>query len=399
MCTTSKKKVVKTQTNLFNTAHLINTMEVYKDYENADTVSLDTLALEELLQEERTREISRLNSLSKKVCYLHTDIIYYRNTKSKIGSACYDTWRTLIKKIGGTPNCWRYLGYILGVTQDDLNYIMNSVKDDQADMVLKVFRQNEKATLDKILEALVKMERYDILKAIEDPLLIISQHFNKDDSGYHSGSKNTGHREIITLKNLANDLPPALNKNIVPNNPKKPNDKSLQPSTTKNEKALNETPILFLTYAQDGLPTAINIQEYVGNWLEIEGVKVITLNNKREEIYQNPEKYIRDYFEKADFVVPIITSGYLEQIKSHQPNVPNTSENLDHKYVNFIYNLIVNHYIHATGCLNRKVRSVLPQNANVDVIRSITMYPDLLPWTYETSFDEQFQSFLKKMYL
>lgn len=195
-------------------------------------------------------------------------------------------------------------------------YIMNSVKDDQADMVLKVFRQNEKATLDKILEALVKMQRYDILKAIEDPLLTISQHFNKEDSGYHSGSKNTGHREIITLKNLANDLPPVLNKNVVSEDPKKPKDKSLQPSNKKTEKALNEKPILFLTYAQDGLPTAINLQEYVDNWLEVEGVKVITLNNKREEIYQNPEKYIRDYFEKVRKSKHFISYVYLSYIST-----------------------------------------------------------------------------------
>lgn len=94
--------------------------------------------------------------------------------------------------------------------------------------------------------------------------------------------------------------------------------------------------------------------------------------------------------------MPIITTGYLERIKSHSPQVPSTNDNLDFKYVNFIYNLIISHYIHATGCLNEKVRSVLPSNADVDVLREITMYPDLLPWTYETSFDDNFKAFLKK---
>lgn len=101
------------------------------------------------------------------------------------------------------------------------------------------------------------------------------------------------------------------------------------------------------------------------------------------------------YFQ-ADYIVPIITTGYINEITSNNKNIPNTTENLDHKYVNFIYNLIVNNYIHATGCLNRKVRSVLPQNANVDLFSRMTMYPDLLPWTYETNFDEQFQEFLRK---
>lgn len=99
---------------------------------------------------------------------------------------------------------------------------------------------------------------------------------------------------------------------------------------------------------------------------------------------------------QADFVVPIITSGYLQEIKSHSSSVPNTSDNLDSKYVNFIYNLIINHYIHASGCMNKKVRSVLPKNVNVDVLRSVTLYPDLMPWTFETNFDQQFKAFLKQ---
>lgn len=179
---------------------------------------------------------------------------------------------------------------------------MAQVSDDQTDMVLKVFRQSEKATIDKIVDAFIKLQRYDILKSLEDPLCNIAQYFSKHDSGYQSNEKSAGHREIVRLKNMANDLPPALNNNMViqekdPNKNKKP---MIKPSTNKKELIKNDTPILFLTYAQDGLPTAINIQDYVDSWSDIQGVKVITLNCKRDEIYQNPEKFIREYFEKVD---------------------------------------------------------------------------------------------------
>lgn len=177
---------------------------------------------------------------------------------------------------------------------------MAQVKDDQTDMVLKVFRQSEKATIDKIVDAFIKLQRYDILKSLDDPLCNIAQYFNKNDSGYQSNEKSTGHREIVRLKNMVNDLPPALNNNMV--SQEKDPDKHrpmMKPSTNKKELIKNDTPILFLTYAQDGLPTAINIQEYVDSWTDIEGVKVITLNCKRDEIYQNPEKFIREYFEKV----------------------------------------------------------------------------------------------------
>lgn len=371
-------------------------MEVQSEYGDADTISIDTLVLEQMVQKERSKEITELQSLSKKVCFLHTNLLYYRHATSAMGSACYQLWVTLLKKVGGTRNGWRELGYSLGLSQDDLDYIMHSVNEDPVDVVLEVFRQNDNATIDKILDALTKLERYDILKSIEKPLCEIAQYFNKDDSGYQSKSSgDTVKREIVTIK-LPNRLPAPLSKKVVIDNkdPKKP--KQLRKAATTNEPVVNDSPILFLTYSQDGFPTALNIQEYVENWLDVPNVQVITLNNRRGELYQNPEKFIREYFEKADIIIPIITTGYIEQIKSHNPAVPNTSDNLDHKYVNFIYNLIVNHYIHASGCLNKRVRSVLPQNANVDLFMSITMYPDLMPWTYETNFDEQFKAFLKK---
>ncbi|XP_014357593.2 uncharacterized protein LOC106710120 [Papilio machaon] len=376
-------------------------MEYLKDYDNADTISIDTLALEEAVQNEREREILELSSLSKKVCFLHTSILYYRNAKSKLGATCHEAWRTLIKKIGGTPNTWRELGYSLGISQDDLDYIMSTVREDPADTVLKVFMQNENATLDKILDALVKMKRFDILKSIDDPFSILSQSFCKEDSGYHSGSKTSGTREIISFtKNLTNDLPPALNKSMVIKESKRPDKPTLRPPIkTVDTKIEKDHPILFLTFTEDGWATAVNIKQYVENWTDVPAVSVITLNERRDEVYQNPEKFIREYFEKADLIVPIITTGYLNEIRSHTPRVQNTIDNLDFKYASFIYKLIINHYIHASGCLNEKVRSVLPQNAEVNVLTDIRMYPDLTPWTYEENFDETFKVFLNKEYL
>lgn len=100
---------------------------------------------------------------------------------------------------------------------------------------------------------------------------------------------------------------------------------------------------------------------------------------------------------QAYYIVPIITPGYLEEIKSCNPIMPSTSDNLDCKYANFTYNLIVNQYMHVTGCLNKKVRSVLPNNTDVRVVMNISLYPDLMPWTHELSVDEQFKCFLKRV--
>ena len=95
--------------------------DLLQDFDNADTISIDTLALEEALLEERTNEISELNNLSLKVTYLHTSLLYYLNAKTKTGTVCYEAWKTLVKKVGGSPNTWKDLGYALEISHDDLN--------------------------------------------------------------------------------------------------------------------------------------------------------------------------------------------------------------------------------------------------------------------------------------
>lgn len=180
---------------------------------------------------------------------------------------------------------------------------MNTVKEDPADVVLKVYMQNEKGTLDKILDAFVKMKRYDILKAIDEPLSNLAQCFNKDDSGYHSNSNSEAKQEIISYtKDLLNDLPLALSKKFLhkEKDPNKPDKPSLRPSAKIEEKEFkSDSPILFLTFMEDGLPTAYNIKYSVDNWTDVPGITVITLNDRKDEVYQNPEKFIREYFEKV----------------------------------------------------------------------------------------------------
>lgn len=47
-----------------------------------------------------------------------------------MGATCYEAWKTLVKKVGGSPNTWKDLGYTLGIKQEDLDvcsvqYVMN----------------------------------------------------------------------------------------------------------------------------------------------------------------------------------------------------------------------------------------------------------------------------------
>lgn len=94
-------------------------------YNNADTISMDTLYLEEKLKEDRSKEITKLKTLGKTVSNLHTDILYYRNASTQRGAMCNEARQSLVKYIGGSPNTWRELGYALGVAQEDLSVSLN----------------------------------------------------------------------------------------------------------------------------------------------------------------------------------------------------------------------------------------------------------------------------------
>lgn len=166
--------------------------------------------------------------------------------------------------------------------------------------------QDDKATLDKILDGFVKMKRYDILKKLDQPLSDLALCFNKEDSksdtGYHSNSKECSEREIISFtKNISIHLPPALNRSLIlkeqePNQPFQP--QKMQ-KINKIEEVPNDTQILLLTYTEDGLETALNIQDKVNNWSDDLNVVAITLNDRKEDVLQNPEKFIREYFKKV----------------------------------------------------------------------------------------------------
>lgn len=99
----------------------IHFREGLKDFENADTISIDTLALEEMVLEERAKEIDVLETLGKKVSCLHTNLLYYRQPKTKMGIICYDIWKIIIKKVGGVHRSWRNLGEHLSIPPEDLD--------------------------------------------------------------------------------------------------------------------------------------------------------------------------------------------------------------------------------------------------------------------------------------
>lgn len=186
--------------------------------------------------------------------------------------------------------------------------------------------QSEDATLDKVINAFIKMERYDILKSIEDPLLDLAHFFNKEDSksdtGYHSGPKQEENKQIISLTDIPNDLPPVLrSKNsILDEKPPEQNKPEEKKPRKVQKKVKNDTPVLLLTFAEDGQEAALNIQNRINEWPEdFPTVTVLTLNDNKEDVLQNPECFIRQYFEK---VITTISFSYGSRNHVATPGYP-----------------------------------------------------------------------------
>lgn len=97
-------------------------------YPDPDTITIDTLVLEDMVKQEWTKEITELNSLSKKSCNLHADLLYYRHATSAMGSSCYELWKRILTQVGGSPNTWRELGLLLGIDSNKLNVSINLIR-------------------------------------------------------------------------------------------------------------------------------------------------------------------------------------------------------------------------------------------------------------------------------
>lgn len=94
--------------------------------------------------------------------------------------------------------------------------------------------------------------------------------------------------------------------------------------------------------------------------------------------------------------MPIITEGYMEAIKSPTALCSSSTNNIDCTYARFIYTLMSSHYINGTGCINKKIRSIMPQSVNKKVLGELYKYPHLQVWMSENEIDKFLITYFKK---
>ena len=174
---------------------------------------------------------------------------------------------------------------------------------DPADIVFKLYMQDEQATINNIVEKLAEMERFDILSRSQKQLLKLSKAFMVVDSGYQSNSSDD--KQVISYtKCLLKGLPPALCKKFVhrdKKDPNKPSKQKLRPSVPIDRVNSGDNMTLFITYTEDGQLTSSSIKYYVDSWIDMPNVQVVTLNDSKNEMCENPEQFVRNCFEKVIF--------------------------------------------------------------------------------------------------
>lgn len=366
--------------------------------ENLNTGEIILEELQNKLSEQWKSNLEGLRELGDKVQDLHASFLFYRNANSEVAKLCTEAYKVLILMIGGTPKSnmfdgWKEFGINLDLHLEDINYIENGLNTMCCtEAVLRVFIQDEEATLDKIANALVKMDRFDILQNLkiiltELPRLLKNEESNSD-VGYISSSWSSNTTGVIIKPVfVANNLPEVLK--LADSNQQKDfnigSTNSFEYSDGINNCSKRNQ--VLLTFAKSGSYIANHICHTVKNRFPY--IDIFTLEDKRQEIQVDTDNYVKRYCTEVDYICPIITEDYLHKISNTQNDEP--GENFDLKYARFIYTLITSRYIHETGCCNVKVRPILPSYADDRTIMDVCRHQILTQYIWE----DDFQTFLK----
>lgn len=260
--------------------------------------------------------------------HVHASFLFYRDKiqTELVPQHCQNIYTSLVKRIGGTGENqflagWKDLGYHLGVTGEELNvgficicanfidmviahsyirmfqYIENSIKSCPTDIVLKVFCQHDDSTFDKLIQALLTLNRLDVIEGMYTPLqnllnTLIKNYDVESDHGYHTDtSKNE--KQIIKPSFYASNLPQVLKRSD------KNFEKDVDGDVDSFAMPVVTKPSVLLTYEDDGLLIANKVSEILKN----HNINIISLESEKSRVVLNPEHFIRHYFDEVMYYI------------------------------------------------------------------------------------------------
>ncbi|XP_011253471.1 uncharacterized protein LOC105249590 [Camponotus floridanus] len=276
----------------------------------------------------------------------------------------YDGWQEFAAYMGLTMEQIRCIDYDFKGLQDPTYY------------VLLTYIQSPEATMDKIFSALQKMQRFDIINQIKDYVCdlinVLSQcatneGFEIIQPGYLPKAP------LVLSPILTRECKSGMKQNELKCTPY-----DIQQKNTKQRYGC----IVMLTFADDGLPTAECITKIFRS--KQPRIGVLILQEQEKGVYSRAEEFIDDCFKQVDYIIPILTRGYIERI-NNIAKIHEIYNNLDEKYLKYIYSLLRYEYV-KNQCCNNRVRCIVPDKDVCTVVRA-NLHPTLQAWFRESDID------------
>lgn len=301
-----------------------------------------------------TLEIQKLTS------QLHVAYLFEQIGMALLQKICLFMSSTQSGKI---YNGWQEFATELSLTREQIQCIDYDFKglQDPTYYVLLTFAQDPNATIDKILIALKKISRLDIINRIIDVLTLFINHFHIDDDKKDILKPPCIPRVPLVLRPIIN-----CNKN---NDNTKNNIGHLNISSNSdnlsdeqfNNGKINSIKshygsIVMLTFTKDGEKVANIIAKLFRE--NNPKIGVLILQEQEKQVYSRAEEFIDDCFKQVNYIIPILTTNYINRINGIlNNNYDSIESSLDEKYVKYIFSLLRYEYM-KNKCCNNRVRFV-----------------------------------------
>lgn len=281
---------------------------------------------------------------------------------------------------GKIYNGWQEFATHMGLTMEQIRCIDYDFKglQDPTYYVLLTYVQSPEATLDKILSALQKIERLDVISEIKDYIHDLVSNVSQDVTIDKSKIIRPG---LIPRAPLV--LSPILIKQC------ETETQEIRDCTSQdNQQKYQHTKetygsIVMLTFAGDGFPTA----QYIAKIFRSKQprIGVLILQEQEKGVYSRAEEFIDDCFKQVDYIIPILTNGYIEKVNNPARIYDEVDNSLDTKYLKYIYSLLRYEYV-KNQCCNNRVRCIVPDKNVYTVVRA-NLHPTLQAWFRESDID------------
>ncbi|XP_043265925.1 uncharacterized protein LOC122405327 isoform X1 [Colletes gigas] len=322
-------------------------------------------------------------NIERATARIHASYLFEQIGRSTLQKLCLLLSSTATGKM---YSGWQEFAAHMGLTIEQIRCIEYDFKglQDPTYYVLLAYVQHTGATIDKILNALQKMHRFDVINEIKDNISdlmdAIPQNATTDESTILRSKSVPRAPLILTPIEVAQKTEKERDncKHVVEDNLQK----------TKRMYGC----VVMLTFADDGLTTAQRIAKVFRS--KEPRIGVLILQEQENYVYSRAEEFVDDCFKQVNFIVPILTQGYLEKI--HNPkNIYSEDQNkLDTKYIKYIYSLLRYEYMR-NQCVNCRVRCIVSDKEVYTVIRA-NLHPTLQAWFRESDIDAFIENILLK---